>query len=345
MKSAAPRLQGALIGCGYVSRFHLEGWAKVSQARLAALCDRDRQRLEQASAKVPEARLYTDAAALFESEQGLDFVEICTRPDSHRVLVELAARSGVHVLCQKPAALVRPDLEATIKACDSTGIRLMFHENWRFRSWYRALRAEISAGTIGRPIRLRIAHLDTRALRAGGYDDQPYFRTMPRLILLEMGCHLVDAARFLIGEVETVFAALGKFGCHSIGEDVATLSLRFAGGCLGLLDMSWCAPAELARAEWALNETVVEGTAGTLRLLTDGSLEWIGLTGRRERKPVVLPPDDQVYIDGYAATQQYFLKGLITAAEHETRASDTLCTMDVVWTAYRAAEEGRSLKV
>ena len=89
----------------------------------------------------------------------------------------------------------------------------------------------------------------------------------------------------------------------------------------------------------------MEGTAGTLRLLTDGSLEWIGPTGRRERKPVVLPPDDQVYSDGYSATQQHFLDGLITGAEHETRASDTLRTMDVVWTAYRAAEEGRSLKV
>ena len=160
------------------------------------------------------------------------FVEICTRPESHRALVELAARSGVHVLCQKPSAAVRSDLEAMVRACDSSGIRLIFHENWRFRSWYRALRAEISAGTIGRPIRLRIAHRDTRALREGGYDDQPYFRTMPRLILLEMGCHLVDTARFLIGEVETVSAALGKFGSHSIGEDVATFSLQFAGGCL-----------------------------------------------------------------------------------------------------------------
>jgi predicted dehydrogenase len=345
MYSAAPRLQGALVGCGFVSRFHVEGWAKVSQARLAALCDLDRQRLEQAGEKVPGVRLYTDAAALFESEQGLDFVEICTRPESHHALVELAARSGVHVLCQKPAAAGRSDLEAMIRACDSSGIRLMFHENWRFRSWYRALRAEISAGTIGRPIRLRIAHRDTRALREGGYDDQPYFRTMPRLILLEMGCHLVDTARFLIGEVETVSAALGKFGSYSIGEDVAMLSLQFAGGCMGLLDMSWCAPADLARAERALNETVVEGTAGTLRLLTDGSLEWIGPTGRRERKPVILPPDDQVYIDGYVATQQHFLNGLITGAEHETQATDTLRTMDVVWTAYRSAEEGRCLTV
>ena len=118
---------------------------------------------------------------------------------------------------QKPSAAARSDLEAMIRTCDSSGIRLMFHENWRFRSWYRALRAEISAGTIGRPIRLRIAHRDTRALREGGYDDQPCFRTMPRLILLEMGCHLVDTARFLIGEVETVSAALGKFGSHLPG--------------------------------------------------------------------------------------------------------------------------------
>ena len=58
-----------------------------------------------------------------------------------------------------------------------------------------------------------------------------------------------------------------------------------------------------------------------------------------------MPPDDQVYVDGYVATQQHFMSGLISGAEHETRASDTLRTMDVVWTAYRSAEEGRALEV
>jgi predicted dehydrogenase len=345
MKSASRQLQGALIGCGFVSQYHLQGWAKVSSASLVALCDLDQRRLEQASTKVPGARLYTDAPALFQFEKKLDFVEICTRPDSHLPLVKLAASSGVHVLCQKPAALVRPDLEAMITASDSAGIRLMFHENWRFRSWYRALRAELDAGAIGRPIRLRMAHRDTRALLHEGYDKQPYFRTMPRLILFEMGCHLVDTARFLVGEVETVCAALGKFGSYSVGEDVATLLLQFRGGCMGLLDISWCSPADLARAEWALNETVVEGTAGTLRLLTDGSLEWIGPSGCRDRKPVNLSPDAQVYVDGYATTQQHFVSGLVTGAAHETSARDTLRTMDVIWTAYRSAEEGRTLKV
>jgi predicted dehydrogenase len=345
MRSAAPPLQGALIGCGYVSRFHLDAWAKIEEARLIALCDLDQERLELAGSKVAGARLYTDPAKLFENEETLDFVEICTRPDSHRELVEMAARYNVDILCQKPAAAVRPALKAMIEACISTDTRLMIHENWRFRPWYRALRTEIDSGSIGRPIRLRISHRDTRALRPDGFADQPYLRTTPRLILLEMGCHLIDTARYLIGEVQTVSATIGRFGRENVGEDVAMLSLYFAGGCLGLLDMSWCAPADCARSEWALNETVAEGTGGTIKLLPDGSLEWISPSGRRERKPVNLPPDDQVYLEGFVAAQRHFIDGLLSGAEHETRASNALKTMEVVWAAYRSAEEGRTLAV
>ncbi len=80
--------------------------------------------------------------------------------------------------------------------------------------------------------------------------------------------------------------------------------------------------------------------------MTDGSLEWTGPDGRRERKTgPACPPDDQVYVDGYAATQRHFIEGLLTGAEHETRASDNLKTMDVIWAAYRSAEEGRTVSV
>jgi D-apiose dehydrogenase len=345
MRSAAPPLRGALIGCGFVSRYHLEAWSRVQSARLVALCDLNPQRLEQAAAGVAGAKTYTSAADLFEKEEGLDFVEICTQPESHCELVDLAARHGVDILCQKPAALVRSDLRDMIDACISAGVRLMIHENWRFRPWYRAMCALIDSGAIGRPIRLRIAHHDTRALRPGGFADQPYQADMARLILMDVGCHLVDTARYLIGEIQTVSATIGRFGRGNIGEDVAMLAVYFAGGALGWLDLSWCATPDRARPEWALNETVVEGSAATLRLLTDGLLELISPSGKREHRPVALPPDDQVYVDGYAATQRHFIEGLLSGAEHETRASDNLKTMEVIWAAYRSAEEGRTLAV
>jgi predicted dehydrogenase len=221
----------------------------------------------------------------------------------------------------------------------------MIHENWRFRPWYRAMRAEIDTGSIGRPLRIRIAHRDTRALRPDGFLSQPYQATAAKLILMDMGCHLIDTARYLIGEIQTVSATIGHFGRRNIGEDVAMLAVYFAGGALGFLDLSWCAIPELARPEWALNETVVDGADGTLRLLADGSLELINPSGERTRRTVPLPPDDEVYVEGYAATQGHFIKGLLSGAEHETRASDNLRTMEVVWAAYRSAEEGKTIAV
>lgn len=335
-------LRGALIGCGFVSRYHLEAWTKVPGVEIAALCEFDPDRLEATAERAPAARRYADAAAMFD-DGPFDFVEICTGPASHRELVELSARHGAHVLCQKPAALVRPDLRAMIEACDDAGVRLMVHENWRFRPWNRALRAEIDAGTVGRPLRLRIAHADTRALRPDGFADQPFLAHMPRLILMEMGCHLIDTARYLVGEIQTVSATTARFGRGHAGEDVATLSLYFAGGALGLLDMTWCAPPDLARPEWALNQTVVEGSAGSLSVQADGSLKFVSLRGKAEVRSVPLPPDDHVYLDGYVAAQTHFIDGLRHGTPHETSGADTLKTMDVVWAAYRAAEDGTTV--
>ena len=320
MRGLPRPLCGALIGCGFVSRFHIEAWSRVQNARLAALCDLDLGRLEQAAQRAPGAGRYTSSADLFEREGPLDFVEICTQPESHRVLVDLAAQHGAHILCQKPAALLRTDFTAMIAACESAGVRLMIHENWRFRPWYRALRALIDSGTIGRPIRLRIAHRDTRAMRPGGFSDQPYQAAMPRLILMDMGCHLVDTARYLMGEIQSVSATIGRFGRDNIGEDVAMLAVSFASGALGWLDLSWCAAPDRARPEWALNETVVEGSDATARVMTDGSLELISPSGTAERRPVALPPDDRVYVDGYAATCRHFIERLLSGRDHETSA-------------------------
>jgi D-apiose dehydrogenase len=340
--SSIPRLRGALIGCGFVARHHFAAWRNFSDVELTAICDLIPERLERAIGQCPRARPYTSASDMFAAEQ-LDFVEICTRPPSHRPLTEWAAAHGVHVLCQKPAAETRADLLTMIAACRSAGVRLMIHENWRFRPWYRAMKQTLDGGAIGRPIRLRLTHRDCRALVSGGFADQPYFADMPRLLLFEMGPHLVDTARFLMGEVSAVSATLGTFGPGHAGDDVGQLSLRFESGAVGLLDISWCAPADVSRPEWALNETVVEGTEGAVRLVRDGSLRVDFPDGATRKIEVDLPSDDQtIYLDGYITTQRHFLRGLHDASfVHETSGDETLKTMDVIWAGYQSNDEGR----
>ncbi|MHC5541115.1 Gfo/Idh/MocA family protein, partial [Singulisphaera rosea] len=116
--NAPKQLRGGLIGCGFVSQHHIEGWKTIPTARIVALCDLDPSRLQSAGSRLPEARLYADAMSMLTSES-LDFVEICTPPESHQALVELAAGRGLHILCQKPAAPTRPELLAMLEACDS----------------------------------------------------------------------------------------------------------------------------------------------------------------------------------------------------------------------------------
>jgi predicted dehydrogenase len=337
-------LRGALIGCGHVARHHVEAWAQIPEARITALCEINPDRLEAMLARVPGARGFRDSERLFE-DGPFDFVEICTGPEHHLALVGRAAQHRLDVLCQKPVAMTRPALLAMIDRCTEAGVRFMTHENWRFRPWYRAMRAELEAGTIGRPIRLRLAHSDTRALRTDGFAEQPFLAARDRLILMEMGCHLVDTARFLLGEIDSVHATTGRFGKGHPGEDVATLSVSFLGGALGLLDLSWCAAPDVARPEWALNETVVEGSTGTLKLQADGSLLLVDLHGRTEGRPVALPLDDQVYVGAFVATQHHFIEGLLQGTPHETNGRDTLRTMDVVWAAYRSAQDGTTVSL
>ena len=101
-----------------------------------------------------------------------------------------------------------------------------------------------------------------------------------------------------------------------------------------------------ARPEWALNETVVEGIRRRpLRLLTDGSLELISPSGKRERRPVDSAAGRPGLRRRLRRHPAPFHRGPALGAAHETRAADNLKTMDVVWAAYRSAEEGRTVAV
>src|SRR5688500_9903502 len=109
-----------LIGAGMVSRHHLIAWAGIAdQARVVAVAD-------------PSA----DNAEAMLAETDVDAIDIAAPREMHAPLVRLAAAKHLPVLCQKPLA---PNLQqATDLAAEVRDLtRLMVHENWRFRGYYR----------------------------------------------------------------------------------------------------------------------------------------------------------------------------------------------------------------
>src|SRR5262245_36887601 len=101
MSSVQRVWRGGMVGAGVWSKVQLAAWAGVPNARIVALCDRRPERLHAVASMFNVPNTFEDVQAMLANAE-LDFVDICTRPDSHAPLIRIVAGCGLPVLCQKP---------------------------------------------------------------------------------------------------------------------------------------------------------------------------------------------------------------------------------------------------
>ncbi|MDH2329133.1 Gfo/Idh/MocA family oxidoreductase [Cereibacter sp. SYSU M97828] len=322
-------MKGALIGCGFFAQNQLHGWQDV--AEIVALCDRDEARLAETAARFGIARIYTDAGEMF-ADGGFDFVDIATTVASHRPLVEMAAGAGVHIICQKPFAETMEEARAMVAAAQ--GVTLMVHENFRWQSPIRAAIEAVRRGDIGTPFFARVSF-------RSGYDvfsGQPYLATDNRFIIQDLGIHILDIARAILGDATAITATTRRINPAIRGEDVATMLLTHASGATSVVDCSYATQ----RVPETFPETLLEidGDKGTLRL--DAGY----LLNGRDVSPPVLPwaarPWHNIQ-ESVVLIQRHFVDCVTRGVQPETSGADNLHTLALVEAAYLSAAEGRSV--
>ena len=147
-------LRVGLVGAGFVVPFHLRGWGLIDDIDVVSITSRSRAKAETVAEDFDIPHVYGSLEELLSAEP-IDILDICTPPEAHLHDVTMAASAGVHVICQKPVA---SDLETARKIQQLShvaGIRLMVHENFRFRPWDREAKVQLDAGAIGTPIYCR----------------------------------------------------------------------------------------------------------------------------------------------------------------------------------------------
>jgi predicted dehydrogenase len=329
-------LKGGVIGCGFFAANHLTAWQLLDGVKVAAVCDRD-----PAKAKWDGAKSYTDAARMLATES-LDFVDIITTVESHRPLVELAASHGLPVICQKPFALDRADAEAMVAACAKAGVPLMVHENFRWQSPLMAVKDVLEAGEIGDPTYARIQFRHAYDI----YANQPYLKTEPRLAIQDLGIHLLDVARYYLGEATRLHCRTQRINPAVTGEDCVTILLDHANGAVSLVDFSFATQLEPD----PFPETLVriEGTKGTVELFQDYQLRVSGPGWHRDED---VEPDVPSFgsrpwhniQESVVNIQRHWVDCLKTGREPATSGADNLKTLDLVFKAYESAATGRAL--
>ncbi len=333
--------QLAVIGCGFFAQNHLNAWNEdVAGVQIAAVCDVDPAKAE-ATGRSFGVPWYSDAAEMINKEK-LDFVDIVTTPPSHRPLVELAAGHGLHVICQKPMAWTMADAEAMVAACERAGVHFMVHENFRWETQLRAVKAVIDSGAIGRPFFGRVSFRNQHDV----YTGQPWLRETPRFMIIEVGVHVFDTARMYFGECQSLAASVQRVNPTIQGEDVATILCDMRGdygSATCIVDLSFATQQEHSLFPQTL--VTVEGTEGTVQLDGDYRLHVIR-NGKQETRTVEFPRyrwSDSIWYmvqDSVVNTQRHWVECLRRDKETETSGRQNLRTLEMVFGAYESVEKG-----
>lgn len=328
-------MKGALIGCGFFAQNQLHAWRDIQGVDIVALCDTDSVRLDTTANAFNVLRTYSDAAEMF-AEGGFDFVDIATTVGSHRLLVEMAAKAGVHIICQKPFANNMDDALAMVQAAQAADKTLMVHENFRWQSPIQAALNVVKSGEIGDPFFCRVSF-------RSGYDvfsGQPYLAEGERFIIEDLGIHILDIARAFVGDVEQITATTRRVNPNIKGEDVATMLLQHASGATSVVDCSYATQRVPETFPQSLLE--IDGTRGTLRL--DAGYQLSVHTNsevRRDVSPMLLPWAEKPWHniqESVLSIQQHFVDCVAKGIEPDTSGADNLKTLALVESAYISAQ-------
>jgi predicted dehydrogenase len=330
-------LRGVCVGAGYFSQFHYDAWGRIPEVEVAAVCDLDAGKAAAVCARHGIPRHYTDYRAMLDAERP-GFVDVITPPAAHLEVVRAAAERGVHVICQKPLAPTYAEAEQLVALAQSAGVRLMVHENFRFQPWHCEIKRLLDAGTIGS----KLHALTFRSRPGDGWGPdaylgrQPYFRTMPRLLVFETGVHFIDTFRFLAGEVERVYCLLRRLNPVIAGEDCGLLVFEFAAGAVGVWDANRYNESNYDDPRYTFGEFLVEADGGSVRLALDGTLT-VQPLGRPEQRHEYAHGRRGFGGDCVYATQRHFVGRLLDGGPFETGGTDYLTTLRVQEACYESA--------
>ncbi|NCF69229.1 MAG: Gfo/Idh/MocA family oxidoreductase [Chloroflexi bacterium] len=232
------------IGIMSFAHHHAEAYIHnvrmIPGLELIGLADEDMERGRSYAERL-DSHLYANYQALLDDKP--DGVIVCSENVKHRPLVEMAARAGAHVMCEKPLATTLEDAQAMIDACRQAGVILMTAFPMRFSAPITEVKAQLDEGALGRVYCLNTTNQGRMPIHERRWFVDPELAGGGAV--MDHTVHLADILRwYLNSEVVEVFAQTNHI-LHADKVDVETaglLMLTFADGTFATIDCSWSKP-------------------------------------------------------------------------------------------------------
>jgi len=332
------RLNVGLIGLGRLGRVYARDLAgRIPETRLVAVADPAGNLANEVAAEFDVPRAYTDAAALID-DAGVDAIVIVTPTHIHGEQVITAAARRKPTFCEKPPALSLAEIAAMKAAIEQSGMFFQMGFMRRFDAGYAAAKREIEAGRIGQPLVFKATSRDpfrpsleyANPASSGG-------------MLIDMGIHDFDLARWFMGDVRTV-SAIGATIAYpelaTVGDiDNAIASLTFTSGKLGVVDLT-------RSGIYGYDiSTEILGLEGTIRIGYLRETPIVVMTKAHGVSHDTVPYFMERFRDAYTNQLQNFAQNVLQGRPAPITIDDGMEALRVGVAATRARESGVSVVV
>ena len=228
-------LRTAMIGCGHFAKRHAGILASLHEIDLVAFCDSEEDRANTYNQQYAagEGVVFSDHRSLF-SGMDLDLVYICLPPYAHENEVELACQHGVHILIEKPIALSASVAQSMAEQVRASGVKCQVGFMYRFGEAARWLKQQMET-----------SNSPSSAFMAGRYACNSLHswwwrdRTKSGGQLIEQVIHILDMARYFLGEPKQVYSMQENLFHTDVEsytvEDASATTVRFHSGAMAVI--------------------------------------------------------------------------------------------------------------
>jgi predicted dehydrogenase len=260
-----PAVGVGMLGYAFMGKAHSNGyrtlaymaWPPPLMPRLVSIAGRDETAVAQAARRYGFGRYVVDWHDLVADPE-VELFDNCGPNNLHGEPTIAAAEAGKHVVCEKPLGRDAAESYEIWQRVAAAGVVHACAFNYRFVPAVRLARQLIEAGELG-----EIRHFRGRYLQEWGATDAQAWRFDKQAAgsgaLGDLGAHVIDLARYLVGEISSVSAVTATFQPGRSVDDAFEAVVQFDRGAVGTIEASRFAPGRKNALAWEIN-----GSKGSL---------------------------------------------------------------------------------
>ncbi|MDE3058721.1 MAG: Gfo/Idh/MocA family oxidoreductase [Bacteroidota bacterium] len=231
------KIKIGIIGAGWAAQvFHLPTYAKLPEASVMCVCDKDKSRARAVSEKFGIKKFYTDYLEMLAVEE-LDAVDICTTTAAHKEVAIACLEAKKDIFVEKPVARKYSEAVSVAEAAKKSKCKVMIGMNSRFRPDTMILRSFIESGDVGKVFYVKTGWLKKLI------DELVWMKYKDKSgggVFLDLGIVMLDLALWMTGfpEVQRVSTANYSHKTNDV-EDSSAVFLSMKNGSTITVEVSW----------------------------------------------------------------------------------------------------------